>query len=458
MAGETLMTARRRLGHALAFAWAAGPRKPLPWRAVGTDIALAVLFLAVSLIPPSLSYSGADHSILGFMPWQPFLAAAVISVPLAARRRFPLAAYAALLAGGTVTRGYQTDLALVAVVIAAYSAIAHSRFRGAALLSVPLAWVAVQAVILPTPPPMLGDPAPAAWDPMPVTGGLQLAANAVLASMVMIASIGYAVHAGDARARLRAENEAATQRALDLERARIASELHDVVTHNVSVMIVQAGAARHVLDGSPSEAREALLAVEASGRAAMTELRHLLGLLSPSNTAGEDAGTSTGATPAGQHLEPQPSMAQLQPLIDRLAAAGLPVELHAGELPAGLPAGQELAAFRVIQEALTNVIKHAGKPRTSVSLGYRQGGLVVEVTDAGRPLPAAAPGVPPGCGRGLLGLRERLALYGGELAAGPRPGGGWRVHARIPVEPPPRGGHGPAPAAASLAPTGAAHR
>ena len=118
-----------------------------------------------------------------------------------------------------------------------------------------------------------------------------------------------------------------------------------------------------------------------------------------------------------------------------MTAAGLPVDLHIGELPRGLPPGLDLAAFRVIQEALTNVIKHAGKPHTSVSVDYRDGDLVVAVADAGRPGAAggAAPAIP-GAGRGLLGLRERMAVYGGELEAGPRPDGGWLVRARIPAD------------------------
>ena len=121
-----------------------------------------------------------------------------------------------------------------------------------------------------------------------------------------------------------------------------------------------------------------------------------------------------------------------------MTAAGLPVELQVGGVPRALPPGLDLAAYRVVQEALTNVIKHAGKPRTTVRLDYRDAELVVEVADAGRPIPAAGPAVStvPGSGRGLLGLRERIALYGGELDAGPRPGGGWLVRARLPVDPP----------------------
>jgi signal transduction histidine kinase len=246
------------------------------------------------------------------------------------------------------------------------------------------------------------------------------------------------MRARDRIRRIRAEHEAATRRALDEERARIASELHDVVTHNVSVMIVQAGAARQVLAADPAEATAALLAVESSGRAAMTELRSLLGLLAPVGTGdGPATGPAPGGAGAGQDLSPQPGLGQLQPLLDRLTAAGLPVELQVSGMPRALPPGLDLAAYRVVQEALTNVIKHAGKPRTTVRLDYGDAELVLEVTDAGRPIPAAgpAPGAVPGSGRGLLGLRERVALYGGELDAGPRPSGGWQVRARLPVDP-----------------------
>jgi signal transduction histidine kinase len=229
-----------------------------------------------------------------------------------------------------------------------------------------------------------------------------------------------------------AEHEAATRRALELERARIASELHDVVTHSVSVMIVQAGAARQVLTESPGEARTALLAVEASGRAAMTELRRLLGLLSPAQGVGGEAGAPDGTVTA--ELEPQPGLAQLAALVDRLTAAGLPIDLGVGELPVELSPGLDLAVFRVIQESLTNVLKHAGKPPTTVSLNCVDGQLVVVVADTGRPIQAAAPAVPAGAGRGLIGLRERIALYGGVLDAGPRSGGGWIVRACFPVD------------------------
>jgi signal transduction histidine kinase len=172
----------------------------------------------------------------------------------------------------------------------------------------------------------------------------------------------------------------------------------------------------------------------------MTELRHLLGLLSPAAGAGEALGQGAGAADGagvGQDLSPQPGLGRLRPLIDRVAAAGLPVSLQVSGEPRVLPPGLDLAAYRVIQEGLTNVIKHAGKSRTLVRLDYREADLVVEVADAGRPIAAPGPAAAavPGSGRGLLGLRERMALYGGELDAGPAPGGGWLVRARLPVDP-----------------------
>jgi signal transduction histidine kinase len=273
---------------------------------------------------------------------------------------------------------------------------------------------------------------------------------------IPIMIVGDAVHrwarrAGDSGARLRqaqAEHEAATRRVLALERARLASELHDVVTHNVSMMVVQAGAARRVLSADPVEATKAMRAVESSGRTAMTELRHLLGLLSPPPDAadvGELAGQpaallDAGSSPDGAaDLAPQPGLDELREMVGGVVTAGLPVELHITGTPRDLPSGLGLAVFRVVQEALTNVIKHAGRPRTEVRLTYEPAALMVEVADDGRPIPAAGPapdvGVPRGAGMGLLGLRERVALYGGELAAGLRPGGGWLVWARIPAEP-----------------------
>ncbi len=453
MSQVTPATARRRLGQAVAFARTAEPRAVMSRRSVITDIVLAALVLAASLAAVKFSSPA-------------IVAAVVTSVPLAARRRVPLSVFLVVLLGVLATKDYATDVTFLAVVIAAYSAVVYSRFRGAALICVPLAGVVLAAAFWNAKSALhtgraaggglgAGSAAQAGSGAPPFPGrlpGLASAAQApwrlagvlVLVSLASIAIVGIAAHARGRIRRLQAGHQAATRQALEQERARIARELHDVVTHNVSVMIVQAGAARQVLADAPDEARAALLAVESSGRAAMTDLRHMLGLLSPAPGTEEGAQAGAAQGQAGQELGPQPGLEQLQPLVDRVAAAGLPVELHVSDVPPGLPPGVDLAAFRVVQEALTNVIKHAGKPQTMVSLGYRDGSLEVEVSDDGRPIAAAGPAVP-GAGRGLLGLRERAELYGGELAAGPRPGGGWLVRARIPVDPP-AGAPGPGPA------------
>jgi len=442
MSEVTAVPGNGRLRQLLAFARSAEPRTQLPRRSVVIDVVIALLVLAASLVIATVSWHGG------------YAAAVLTSVPLAVRRRYPLTAFLVVLAAAIALKSHATDVTFFAIVFAGYSAALHSRFRGAALLALAPAgalaaaffWgtggssAAVQVirafpgdrlryVTTPGVPTVPGLPglSSAAAGPSRVGGVL------VLVSLVSIAIFGAVVYAGDRIRRLQAEHEMATRRVLRLERARIASELHDVVTHNVSVMIVQAGAARQVLAESPGEARQAMLAVEASGRAAMTELRHLLGLLSPAMTP--DAGAAGVAGPASEDLRPQPGLQQLRPLVGRVAAAGLPVDLQvSGELE-DLPAGLDLAAFRVVQEALTNVLKHAGKPKTTVRLDLTGGELVVDIADSGPPIPAAAPAPPADRGRGLLGLRERVAIYGGSLEAGPRPGGGWRVSARLPLHP-----------------------
>jgi signal transduction histidine kinase len=361
------------------------------------DAALAVLIiLAVQLIAHRI---GNPVALL------------IACVLLAVRRRYPLAACVALVVELLAAKYRAMPMAPLIVAFAGYSAVAYSRFRGAALVAVPWLWVIAGTSFWGT------------------------TALLILVSLALTVTVGYAVHAVAERDRMLVEHEAATRRALEHERSRIASELHDVVTHSVSVMIVQAGAARQVLTEAPGEARAAMLAVETSGRAAMTELRHLLGLLSPTEAPSAQASSPDGLAPT--QLKPQPGLAQLHALIDRLTAAGMPIDLRVGELPHELSPGLDLAVFRVIQEALTNVLKHAGKPATTVSLSYAAGELVVVVADSGRPIRAAAPAVPAGAGRGLIGLGERIALYGGTLDSGPGTGGGWIVRALFPIDAPP---------------------
>ncbi|MEU9079492.1 histidine kinase [Kitasatospora sp. NPDC048538] len=239
---------------------------------------------------------------------------------------------------------------------------------------------------------------------------------------------------------LERERESAARTAVDAERARIAAELHDIVSHNVSLMVVQAGAAREVVTTMPEEAAAAMGAVEAAGRDAMTELRHLLGLLAPAADGGEE--------PHGDGFAPQPSLSRLSPLIDRFAFAGLPVEVRISGEPRPLPGGIDVTAYRIVQEALTNALKHGDGVTAEVTVRYADHYLRVEVLNSGPSVlaggPAASSGAPAavpakrpdGAGRGLLGLRERVAVYGGDLDARRRLGGGFRVRARIPLDRP----------------------
>ena len=246
---------------------------------------------------------------------------------------------------------------------------------------------------------------------------------------------------------LERERASAARAAVDAERARIAAELHDIVSHNVSLMVVQAGAAREVLGaapaGVPAEATAAIGAIETAGRDALTELRTLLGLLAPN--ADGSAETSAGPDvpgPSGDNrdLAPQPGLSRLSPLVDRIAFAGLPVEVRISGEPRPLPPGIDVTAYRIVQEALTNALKYGDGTRAEVSIRYAERHLRVEVLNTGPSVlsgtvPAPATRAAPGTGRGLIGLRERVALYGGDLDARRRLGGGYRVRARIPLEP-----------------------
>lgn len=212
---------------------------------------------------------------------------------------------------------------------------------------------------------------------------------------------------------LRGRREAEARAAVAAERARIARELHDVVGHGLSVVVLQLVAALGMLEsGDQPAARHRLLTTERSARQALAEMRRLLGLLDE-----EDAS-----------LAPQPGLSELERLVEETRAAGVEVDLEVSGEPVELPAGLELAAYRVVQEALTNVIKHAQPARAHVRLAYGAGDVAVEIHDEGEALLDPLEG-----GRGIAGMRERVALYEGELTVGARAGGGFGVRARFPV-------------------------
>ncbi len=225
-----------------------------------------------------------------------------------------------------------------------------------------------------------------------------------------------AVHAS----RLEADLDAHIAQAIDDERARIARELHDIVAHCVSVMVIQAGASEDLLDRDPQRAREPLRAVQETGRQAVAELGRMLGLLRDSRRA-DDAAPAERA--------PQPGAEQLPELADRMSALGLPVQLTIHGEPRGLPPGIALAVYRVVQEALTNTLKHAGAGAKSyVEVRYLPHVVQVDITDDGRAVS------PPGTGHGLIGMTERATIFGGTIEAGTCPAGGFRVRMRLPLD------------------------
>ncbi|MGW0944013.1 sensor histidine kinase [Streptomyces sp. NPDC002623] len=365
-------------------------------------------------MPPQVPAPGAEASapfarvevvqhLAAAQPWQLALAA-LTALPLTVRRRCPLSAFwavicASLLFNQRLSGADATVYTFLSCVVAAYSAAVYSPYRARALVSL-LVGASVLALLHDENFPSV---TPGLW-PFFALLGVGLAANAV--------------HTWKQRVRvLQEEHEAATRLAVHRERSRIARELHDVVTHNVSVMVIQAGAARKVMDAAPDRARDALLAVEAGGRTAMAELRHAMGLLT--------------MTPEDEPaLAPQPGLGQLAALADRVRETGVPVELTVTGTPAPLSAGADLAAYRVVQEALTNTVKHAVGAKVRIAVDHLPDAVRIEVSDTGG-TPAAR--VAPGGGRGLTGLRERLAVYGGTLQAAARVTGGFQVTAVLPV-------------------------
>ncbi|MFF1646746.1 sensor histidine kinase [Streptomyces sp. NPDC058240] len=227
-------------------------------------------------------------------------------------------------------------------------------------------------------------------------------------------------------ARLEREREAQSKVAVAAERARIARELHDVVAHNVSVMVVQADGAAYVMDAAPDQAKQALETISSTGRQALAEMRRLLGVL------------RTGDAQESGEYVPQPDVDQIEDLIEQVRQTGLAVDFKIEGTPRPLPSGVELTAYRIVQEALTNTRKHGGPDAgASVRLVYFDDGLGLLVEDDGR---GAAhelyeDGGADGAGHGMIGMRERVGMVGGTLDAGPRPGGGFRISALLPLKP-----------------------
>jgi signal transduction histidine kinase len=358
-----------------------------PGLAVDAVIAIAGAGLtAVAVWDPA----GLEGTPAAGPPWLLALLPLLMGAALALRRRAPLLMLLAISAGIAlqclITRHPPQVLELFVLFAGGYLLGAHASLRRAA------AGLGISAVVI-------------------------LSARSGLSVIPILGFwlIGVLVRARSRAAALVRQNAALRQRAdqaAEAERARIARELHDIVAHHLSVIVLQAAGAR----ASGKAADAVLEKIENSGRQALTETRRLLGVL-------RDPGEETG-------LAPQPGIGELDALAAGVRAAGLPVNLVISGDHAGVPAAVDVSVYRIVQEALTNILKHAGRARADVMIGCADETVTIEITDDGK----REPGDPvPADGHGLAGMRERVAIFGGELCAGPRPGGGFGVLARLPL-------------------------
>jgi len=333
------------------------------------------------------------------------------TLPLVTRRRFPGAVLALCVASGLAFAALFMPPFFLgpAMLVAVYSVAAYGR-RWVSLAGLAVAELGLAAVQL-TP------------------GRLERSAFLLFMGIIAVAwmlghFVGdrqvYAAQLEERTAELEQAREELARRAVVEERLRLARELHDVVAHAMSVIAVQSGVGAHVADTQPEEAAKALAAIEATSRAALEELRRLLGVLRQ-----EDE-------PQGD-LAPVPGLADLEGLLAEVAKTGLAVKLQVHGTRPSLPAGVDLSAYRIVQEALTNVVKHAGPARAQVTVGYHDQNVTVEVTDDGRGAMTSASDGRVGSGHGLIGMRERVAAFGGNLEVGPGLDGGFRVAARLPL-------------------------
>ena len=334
------------------------------------------------------------------------------TLPLAFRRWYPVGVLAVVVAATLATMateipGRPNGGVGVVLLVALYSVAAHCPRRQAA-------WAGIAAEAALTWPLLREGGGPGG----PQQIGLAAAISLGFPALAWLSGA-YVSELRARAARSRREQELETGRAVAEEQARVGRELHDVIAHTLSVIVIQAGAAEDVFDARPQAARQALRSIGAAGRQALAELRRVLAAVRPQ--PGEQEGWA-----------PQPGLSGLGELLAQVRAAGLTVTARIDGAPADLPAGLDLAAYRIVQEALTNTLKHARAQAAEVNLRYRPAGLVLEVTDDGQP---AAPAGPrgPAPGRGLIGIRERAALHGGTCQAGPRPGGGFGVQVSLPL-------------------------
>jgi signal transduction histidine kinase len=362
----------------------------------------------------ALAFLGVGQAIGSGRRWLALPLAVALVIPVVFRRKYPTGAFAAAVVVGAAQVLFtgQPSGSDLAVLVLLYTLAAYRPRRVS---------VTGLAVCLAGSAAALGRWLPGNLSLMhTVLVGSVIFAGPALIAWVLGDSMryrrGYYASLEDRAARLERERDAQAQIAAAAERARIARELHDVIAHNVSVMVVQADGASYAFDSEPDKARQALAAIAGTGRQALAEMRRMLGVL------------RNGDAEAG--LAPLPGISQLGELLQQTRATGLAVDFTVQGVPGPLPDGVALAAYRIVQESLTNTRKHGGLGASAqVTLRYCEDVLVLGISDDGHGAAAAADGA----GHGLTGMRERVGLYGGTLLAGPRPGGGYQVTARLPL-------------------------
>ncbi|MBV8217349.1 MAG: sensor histidine kinase [Solirubrobacterales bacterium] len=367
-------------------------------------LALFLTVIAVGSVVGSRTRYGYPFPVLAA------IAALFTTIPIALRRYRPLPVLAITVTAETLLLIFSNDSPVpVGVIVALYTVAAYCERR-----------VSIRAAAWVAPPVIVGEIVNNGPHAGRVIPELAVIAIAWVIGDNLRTRRAYLAELKERAARLEREREEKADRAVVEERARIARELHDVIAHNVSVMVVQAAAGEEVFDEDPERARESLSAVASTGRAALTELRRLLGVI-----RAED---DRGKAPA---FAPQPGIEYVSELVRQVNDAGLPVELSVIGEPRALPEGVGLCAYRIVQEALTNTLKHAGASGAQVHVRYAADALELHVVDDGRGRSALNGEAG---GQGLIGMRERVALFGGELTASPRAGRGYEVRARLPVE------------------------
>ncbi|GAA2726185.1 sensor histidine kinase [Cellulomonas aerilata] len=358
--------------------------------------------------------------------WTAVAWSVLVVAPLAWRRRRPVASAVAVYAAGLAHTVLGLPLLVpadLAVLIALYSVTVYGpRWAHRTAIATGLVGCAVLGVAL-----MVVDTAYGVGGGAGVTVFTGMAALVVWASGLVKRSRRETLLVWQDRAeRLRVERDQQAQIATAAERARIAREMHDIVAHSLSVVIAQADGGRYAAQADPAAAARSLGTIAETGRAALADMRRLLGVLRDGSDD-RDGGPGAPATPA---LVPQPDAGDVEQLVDQVRATGVRVSLVRMGTPRTLPPGAGLTVFRICQESLTNVLKHAGPdPTVTVLVQWTPSDLVLEVSDDGR----GAAAIDDGAGNGVLGMRERAAMFGGTLTAGPRAGGGYRVRAQLPL-------------------------